>query len=116
MNNRIVITDSNRMEHIIDNFNNIISNIGNSFENENNNFKKIDGTEVWSSNLQQSITSKYNELSSKYSDIIQALNTLSTFMTNSLNEYRKFESTLQSDMVDNSSNLDVNSSDLNINN
>lgn len=109
MNNGIVITDSGKFENIINNFNNAIVNIEKVFENENNNFKKIDSTDLWNSDLQKCITNKYNELSRNYGDIDDALKTLSNFMKNTLDAYKRLEDKLQSDMTDNNEQLDVNS-------
>lgn len=108
MNNNVVITDSNKMENVINNFNKIITNIEATFEKENNNFKKIDSTDIWNSDLQKSVTNKYNELSGKYSDVVESLKSLSVFMSKSLNEYKRFEDELNVSMNDNKNQLDVN--------
>ena len=105
----ISITDSNKMETVIHNFNNIISNIEATFEKEDNNFKKIDSTDIWNSDLQKSVTNKYNELSGKYGEVIDSLKTLSSFMNKTLNEYKRFENELNASIKDNSNQLDVNS-------
>ena len=101
--------DYNKVENIISNFNATITKIENIFNRVNNNFKKIDSTDIWTSDLQESIIRKYAELSNHYDDISTSLKTLSNLFNTSLNNYKSLENSLKKDMQDNQNNLDVNS-------
>lgn len=105
----IVIKDSNKFKDVITNFQKSVNNIDNIFSNINENINNITEEDAWQGELKEATCNKYNELSANYETIIESLNKLSTFMENTLNSYINAENTTDSDIDNNSTNLDVNS-------
>lgn len=106
---RIVITNSNQFESIIEKFEEGITNLEIAFEKQNENFDLIESKEIWKGDLQEAVSDKYNELSDKYDTIISSLRTFSDFMSESLSSYKEFERKTNSAQEENSAELDVNS-------
>lgn len=101
---------------IVSDFENIINDLEsrkekmkNIFEMSNTNVERINETDVWTSPTEREFYSKYNELSSNYSVIIEGLEKHIKFLRNTLNSYKTNEETRRSDIVSNSVTLDVNS-------
>ena len=108
MNNNIYV-NSEGIRNVISNFNAKISTIENIFENENNNIKSIEEKNIWAGELQTSFVTKYQELSSKYDEIISSLKYFVEFMEETIRNNEKLEASLQNNMANNSRDLDVNS-------
>ena len=104
----ITINDSDKFEETIEVFKNTIIEIQDIFDKQNNNMLKIDDTEVWNSDTERVITSKYNELKNDYPNIIESLNNYVSFMNNTVESYKKIEKDIDSSVDKNLDNLNVN--------
>ena len=107
MNNMYINTEEIR--NTITKFNSKINDIENIFKNIDDNVRKIDGTDIWDCELQRSYTKKYNELSQHYDEIISSLNYLVKFMDDTAQKHDNYEASLQRNMENNNTNLNVNS-------
>ena len=104
----ITINDSNKYEDTIEVFKNTIIEIQDIFDKQNIEMDKINGTEIWNSDTQKIITTKYNKLKPEYDKIIESLNNYVSFMNNTINSYKKLEDTIKSSIDTNIDNLNVN--------
>ena len=104
----ITINDSKKYEDTIEVFKNTIIEIQNIFDKQNIDMDKINGTEIWNSDTQKIITTKYNKLKPEYDKIIESLNNYVSFMNNTINSYKKLEDTIKSSIDTNIDNLNVN--------
>ena len=78
-------------ENIINDIEKRKNNIRSIFDKANINAKRVDGTDVWTSPAQREFYSKYEELSSTYDVIIDALQNNISFLRNTLNSYKTIE-------------------------
>ena len=104
----ITINDSNKYEDTIEVFKNTIIEIQDIFDKQNIDMDKINGTEIWNSDTQKIITTKYNKLKPEYDKIIESLNNYVSFMNNTINSYKKLEDTINNSIDTNIDNLNVN--------
>ena len=106
---RIIITDSIEFENIINTLELSSNRIKYVFARENKNMSNIDNTDVWSGKTQEKIYEKYKELSENYEGISDSLDIFIKFLKTTLQNYTNLETKIQSNQVNNSSQLDVNS-------
>ncbi len=105
----IVITNSNEFENVIREFEESFKNIKEIFENENQSMETINETKIWTGEIQKSVTAKYNELKNNYGQVEESLQTFINFMNKTLDDYRRLEQTVDTNVNDMASNLNVNS-------
>ena len=105
---KIVITNYQDFENIINELKESLERIKELFNSENNLMKKIDNTDIWSSNTQEKVYSKYLELSEGYNHVIKSLETYIRFLENTLNSYKEADISISKSVDNNIENLDVN--------
>lgn len=108
MQSKIVITDSNRYEEIINELEASSERIRNIIEKEKKNVERINETDTWSGTCAKSMYNKYKELNSNYSLIEYSLEIYNKFLRKTLEDYRRIEEELNKNMEEMASNLDVN--------
>ena len=106
---RIIITDSTEFENIINTLELSSNRIKDVFARENKNMSNIDNTDVWRGKTQEKIYEKYKGLSENYEGISDSLDIFIKFLKTTLQNYTNLETKIQSNQVNNSSQLDVNS-------
>lgn len=109
MQNSVVITDSSQFQEIINSLEASHSKIRDIIEKENKNVGLIDDTEIWTGACARSMHNKYKELNSNYPLIDSSLDIYIKFLKKTLEDYRRFEEEVSSNIDNMASNLDVNS-------
>ena len=71
-----------------------INNLKELFEKQNNNFELLSDTKMWFGSSSNSCINKYNELKTKYEDIINGLNNYKQFLLKVAETYENFNSAL----------------------
>ncbi len=106
--NDIVIKDSVAFEEVILNFEKGLANIDDIFKDQDKLIKRINKTGIWTGKTQDSFCKKYFELQGNYDNIESSLLTLIEFMKNALDNYKKAEKQINTNIEENLENLDVN--------
>lgn len=102
------IGDPKLFENTIESMEKSFVNIKKVFDNQNKNFEKINGTEVWTSQTQQAICQKYDELKYNYDFIEDALERYINFLKTTLSTYQAFDKKISNDSEINAESLTVN--------
>lgn len=105
---KIIIKDTDKFETIIAELEKTIPAFESAFEIQNNNYNTIDGTESWTGETQRIVISKYNELKRNYEPIKESLINYIKYLKITVENYKKFEKTVDETIDDNDGNLDVN--------
>ncbi len=108
MMNDIYIKDFDSYENVIKKFEESLVKITEIFNNQNQNIEKINKTETWTGKAQESTYKKYKELENKYEEIEESLYTCIRFMKKTLEDYKNADKQFNSDLEDNSIELNVN--------
>lgn len=108
MKDNIYIKDFDSYENIINKFEESLTKITEIFNKQNQNIEKINKTETWTGIAQENTYKKYKELESKYGNIEESLLTCISFMKKTLDDYRNIEEQFNSDLENNSIELNVN--------
>lgn len=107
--NNIIITNSVLFEERIKELKESNERINQIFEKLNKNMEKINGeTDIWYGATQEETYKKYKELSNNYPLVEESLAIYIKFLENTINEYKKLENKIDSDIVSNNINLQVN--------
>ncbi len=107
--NKIVITDSNKFEEVIQVFETTLPNIKNYFESEKRNSNEINGTPTWTGASQQALYGKYKELEKNFDPIVESMEVYIRFLKKTLEDYKLLEQQLNNKAEEFSSQLNVNS-------
>lgn len=105
---KIIITDINRFESIVSKLESSFPEFEELFRMQDANYNNIDGTDVWKSDTQGVVSSKYVELSKNYEPIKETLLNYIKYLKITLENYKKFESTVNNSIEQNLDNLNVN--------
>ena len=105
---KIIITDSNMFEKIIDELENIIPDFESVFANQNKNFNMIDGTDTYRGECQEVLSQKYNDFKKNYDSIDETLINYVKYLKITLENYRNYEREINK-------SIDLNENGLNIN-
>lgn len=103
-----VITDSNKFEEIINNLEASLPNIKSIFDSQSANYERINETDAWSGKTQQIIYQKYRDLTKNYEPILNSLNNYVKFLKITIENYKNYETSLNSSIEDNEENLKAN--------
>lgn len=80
-----------------------------TFSNMDKEMKKFDGSEkIWKGKTQEILYSGYMKVSKEYPAIIEQLNVYNKFLHTTIDDYKKTEKRIDSDINRNSEDLDVN--------
>ena len=109
--NRIVITDTEKFEEVINNIENILPSIKNTFQSERRNSVGLDGTgTTWKGQSQEKIYEKYKVLESNFAPIEETMEIYIRFLRKTLEDYKALENSLNAKVDEYSGNqMDVNS-------
>lgn len=105
---KIIITDTNRFESIVSELESSFPEFEELFRMQNDNYNTINGTDVWKSDTQEVVSSKYVELSKNYEPIKETLMNYIKYLKITVENYKNFESTVDSSIEQNLDNLNVN--------
>ena len=106
--NKIVITSSLEFEQVIKELKESLDRISDCINNEKNLMKKIDKTNIWTSDVQNIVYSKYQELSDCYSPVIESLSIYIKYLEIVNNNYKNAMKAIENSIENNLDNLDVN--------
>ena len=108
-NDRTYIASIEHFDSIVNNLNGSLSRIRNIFNEEKSSVNTIlNSSSEWKGKAQVSAMDKYNELSSTYQSIIQSLENYIKFLSNASNSYKAFDNSVNRNIDDNMSFLNVN--------
>lgn len=105
---KVVITDSNRFERIINELEKTIDDYRDVFSLQNRNFSMIDGTENYRGQCQEVISRKYNDVKKNYQEIDDALVNFIKFLKMTLKKYKDYEREIDKAVDRNEEELNVN--------
>ncbi len=107
--NRIVITDTNKFEEVIQVFEQTLPNIKNHFESERRISNEYNATKTWTGKSQEALYKKYTELERNFNPIVESIEIYIRFLKKTLEDYKKLEQQLNQKAEDFSEQLNVNS-------
>jgi len=107
--NKIIITDSNAFENVIQVFESTLPNIKKIFESEQTITKEIDGTPTWTGASQKALYGKYKELESNFNPIVDSIEIYIRFLKKTLEDYKTLDKELSQKAEEFSEQLNVNS-------
>ena len=105
----IKITNSNEFENIIASMEKHYRNVEALFQREDKNMERINATEAWAGQTQETVYNKYVELHENYDPILKSLQSYIHFMRQTVEDYKELEEKIGNDADTNSTELDVNS-------
>ena len=109
MNNSIVITDSGQFEEVINSLEDSYNKLVDIFANEKNNKEEINETDTWTGNASQAMYGKYQALSENFTPIEYSLSVYIKFLKKTLEDYKRVEEEISTNIDMISEQLDVNS-------
>lgn len=104
----IIINDSKEFDVIINKLENTLPVIRDIFSSLDEKIECINGTEIWYGKTQETFCNKYLEFSENYPVINEAFENYVKFLKIVLNNYKKAENKINSNIENNLNNLDVN--------
>lgn len=107
--NKITITSSDSFENIISSFEQSLSKVKDIFDKETKHIETINKTDVWTGATQEVIYEKHKELEKNFKPIEESLQIYINFMKKTVSDYKALEEKIDSDAIDNATNLNVNS-------
>ena len=107
--NKIVITDSDKFEDIIQLFEHTIPKIKGYFESERRNAMEINQTATWTGASQKALYDRYKMLEANFNPIVDTLELYTRFLKKTLADYKALEQTLNQKAEEFSDQLNVNS-------
>ena len=97
------------LEATINNLDNKTKELEKCYKKLNDKLKQLDGTnEVWSSDSQKTLYEYYLEVSKEFPNIVLKFRDYSKFLNNTLSNYVNLEKSIDSDVVENEENLNIN--------
>ena len=105
---KTTIKNTDEFEKIIKKLEWTIPALEDAFELQNRNFRMIDGTDNYRGKCQRAISEKYTQVKGNYESIDEALINYIKFLKLTLNNYKKYEETLNKSIDENVENLNVN--------
>ena len=109
MNNKVIITDSNKFEEVILSLKESYNKIKDVVAKEYKNVEVINESETWSGLCSQSVYNKYTELNRNYDLVLYSLDLYIKFLEKTLEDYRRLDEEISKNADEMSTNLDVNS-------
>ena len=109
MNNSIVITDSGQFEEVINSLEDSYNKLVDIFANEKNKKEEINETDTWTGNASQAMYGKYQALSENFTPIEYSLSVYIKFLKKTLEDYKRVEEEISTNIDMISEQLDVNS-------
>ncbi len=104
-----IVIKENEFRQIISDLDKEIENLKEAYDDVNREAKKIDGTgDMWKGDTQRAVYNYYKEVSGQFPDNIERLESLSTYLKNTLENYINGEHSINSDVDTNSDNLNIN--------
>jgi uncharacterized protein YukE len=107
--NKVVITDSDKFEDIIQLFEHTIPKIKGHFDSERRNSQEINATATWTGASQRALYDKYKMLEANFNPIVETLELYTRFLKKTLEDYKMLEQQIKAKAEDFSDQLDVNS-------
>ena len=109
MNNSIVITDSGQFEEVINSLEDSYNKLVDIFANEKNNKEEINETDTWTGTASQAMYGKYQASSENFTPIEYSLSVYIKFLKKTLEDYKRVEEEISTNIDMISEQLDVNS-------
>lgn len=107
MQDKLVITDSNRFEEVINSLEVSYKKIKDIIQNENKQAELINETEIWSGPCASSMYNKYRELNGNYELIDYSLDIYIRFLKKTLNDYKRIDEEISKNIENMETTLDV---------
>jgi hypothetical protein len=107
--NKVIITDSNAFENVIQVFESTLPEFKRIFQSEKTITKEIDSTPTWTGEAQRALYGKYKELEANFAPIEESMEIYIKFLKKTIEDYKKLDQELSAKANEFSEQLDVNS-------
>lgn len=105
--NKVVITDSEQFEQVIQSLETSYNKIKDIFKNQMKNAEEINGTDTWTGATAEVMYSKYKLLTQNFNPIEYSLELYIKFLKKTLEDYRRAEEEIDRNINDIEQSLDV---------
>jgi hypothetical protein len=107
--NKVIITDSQKFEEIIQLFEHTLPKFKQHFESERRNAREINRTDTWTGASQEALYKKFEMLEKNFNPIVETMEIYTRFLRKTLDDYMALERQLNTKAEEFSDQLNVNS-------